>query len=78
MRQENNLPYTVLDQDGRIIKTEESAKRGIRKAVWISALVLAALGALALFFPVAVSTGFAFLITAGVFLYGLSQGITYF
>ena len=43
--------------------------------MWISALVLAAL---ALFFPVAVSTGFAFLITAGVFLYGLSQGITYF
>jgi len=33
MKQENNLPYTVLDQDGRIIKTEESAKRGIRKEV---------------------------------------------
>ena len=54
MKQENNLPYTVLDQDGRIIKTEEPVKRSMRKAVWISALVLAALGALALFFPVAV------------------------
>lgn len=78
MKQENNQAYTALDAEYQIIDREGQADRGVKRGVLVAALVLAALGLTAFFFPVAVGVGFAFLITAGIFSYGLSQVMLFF
>ena len=73
MKQNHNLPHTILDAEYQIIDGEEKLEEGVQKGGVIAALVLGVLGLTALFFPVAVGTGFAFFITVGVFLSGFSQ-----
>ena len=73
MKQNHNLPHTILDAEYQIIDGEEKLEEGVQKGGVITALVLGVLGLTALFFPVAVGTGFAFFITVGVFLSGISQ-----
>lgn len=78
MKQEHNQPYTILDAEYQVIGGTERASRSIQSVGVLATLVLAALGVAALFFPVAAGTGFAFIITTGVFLFGLSQIMLFF
>lgn len=78
MKQEHNQPYTILDAEYKVIDGTERASRSAQSGGVLTALGLAALGVAALFFPVAAGTGFAFVITTGIFLFGLSQIMLFF
>ena len=78
MKQERNQPYTILDAEYQIIDGTECANRSVQSGGVFTALGLAALGVATLFFPVAAGAGFAFVITTGIFLFGLSQIILFF
>lgn len=78
MKQERNQPYTILDAEYQIIDGTECANRSTQSGGVFTALGLAALGIATLFFPVAAGAGFAFVITTGIFLFGLSQIILFF
>ena len=78
MKQERNQPYTILDAEYQIIDGTECANRSVQSGGVFTALGLAALGIATLFFPVAAGAGFAFVITTGIFLFGLSQIVLFF
>ena len=77
MNEENRTHTTVLDTDYQVIEpAKEQPKVG--QGGWISALVLTSLGMTALAFPLVAGTGFTFLITAALFLYGITLGSAFF
>ena len=78
MKQEHNQLYTILDAEYQVIDGTECANRSVQSGGVFTALGLAALGVATLFFPVAAGAGFAFVITTGIFLFGLSQIILFF
>jgi len=78
MKQKNNSSYTIFDAAYEPVEEEKGADRTAQKSVLAVALILAVLGLAIFIFPVAAGTGLAFLITVGLFLYGLSQSILYF
>lgn len=78
MKQEHNQPYTILDAEYQVIDETECANRSVQSGGVFTALGLAALGIATLFFPVAAGAGFAFVITTGIFLFGLSQIVLFF
>ena len=78
MKQEHNQLYTILDAEYQIIDGTECANRSVQSGGVFTALGLAALGIATLFFPVAAGAGFAFVITTGIFLFGLSQIVLFF
>ena len=78
MKQEHNQLYTILDAEYQVIDETECANRSTQSGGVFTALGLAALGVATLFFPVAAGAGFAFVITTGIFLFGLSQIILFF
>ena len=78
MKQEHNQLYTILDAEYQVIDETECANRSAQSGGVFAALGLAALGVATLFFPVAAGAGFAFVITTGIFLFGLSQIILFF
>lgn len=65
MKQKNNSSYTIFDAAYEPVEEEKGADRTAQKSVLAVALILAVLG-------------LAFLITVGLFLYGLSQSILFF
>lgn len=78
MKQEHNQLYTILDAEYQVIDETECANRSAQSGGVFAALGLAALGVATLFFPVAAGAGFAFVITTGIFLFGLSQIVLFF
>ena len=78
MKQEHNQLYTILDAEYQVIDETECANRSTQSGGVFTALGLAALGIATLFFPVAAGAGFAFVITTGIFLFGLSQIVLFF
>ena len=78
MKQKNNSSYTIFDAAYEPVEEEKGADRTAQKSVLAVALILAVLGLAIFIFPVAAGTGLAFLITVGLFLYGLSQSILFF
>ena len=78
MKQEHNQSHTILDAEYQVIDGTERTSRRVRSGGVLTALGLAALGGAALFFPVAAGTGFAFVITTGILLFGLSQIMLFF
>ena len=78
MKQEHNQLYTILDAEYQVIDGTECANRSVQSGGVFTALGLAALGVATLFFPVAAGAGFAFVITTGIFLFGLSQIVLFF
>ena len=78
MKQKNNSSYTIFDAAHEPVEEEKGADRTAQKSVLAVALILAVLGLAIFIFPVAAGTGLAFLITVGLFLYGLSQSILFF
>ena len=78
MKQEHNQLYTILDAEYQVIDETECANRSTQSGGVFTALGLAALGVATLFFPVAAGAGFAFVITTGIFLFGLSQIVLFF
>ena len=78
MKQEHNQLYTILDAEYQVIDETECANRSVQSGGVFTALGLAALGIATLFFPVAAGAGFAFVITTGIFLFGLSQIVLFF
>lgn len=78
MKQKNNSSYTMFDAAYEPVEEEKGADRTAQKSVLAVALILAVLGLAIFIFPVAAGIGLAFLITVGLFLYGLSQSILFF
>lgn len=78
MKQNDHLSYTILDAEYQVLDAEHPVNRGVRRGILITALILVALGLSALIFPEVIGTGLAFFITAGLFLYGLSQSLLFF
>lgn len=78
MKQKNNSSYTIFDAAYEPVEEEKGADRTAQKSVLAVALILAVLGLAIFIFPVTAGTGLAFLITVGLFLYGLSQSILFF
>lgn len=78
MKQNDHLSYTILDAEYQVLDAEQPVNRGVRRGILITALILVALGLSALTFPEVIGTGLAFFITAGLFLYGLSQSLLFF
>lgn len=78
MKQNDHLSYTILDAEYQVLDAEQPVNRGVRRGILITALILVALGLSALIFPEVIGTGLAFFITAGLFLYGLSQSLLFF
>ena len=78
MKQNDHLSYTILDAEYQVLNAEQPVNRGVRRGILITALILVALGLSALIFPEVIGTGLAFFITAGLFLYGLSQSLLFF
>lgn len=78
MKQKNNSSYTMFDVAYEPVEEEKGADRTAQKSVLAVALILAVLGLAIFIFPVAAGIGLAFLITVGLFLYGLSQSILFF
>lgn len=78
MKQNDHLSYTILDAEYQVLDAEQPVNRGVRRGILITALILVALGLSALIFPAVIGTGLAFFITAGLFLYGLSQSLLFF
>ena len=78
MKQNDHLSYTILDAEYQVLDAEQPVNRGVRRGILITALILVALGLSALIFPEVIGTGRAFFITAGLFLYGLSQSLLFF
>lgn len=78
MKQNDHLSYTILDAEYQVLDAEQPVNRGVRRGILITALILVALGLSALLFPEVIGTGLAFFITAGLFLYGLSQSLLFF
>lgn len=84
MKRENDQLYTISDADFEILDGEyeviDGTKHTTKKTqtgLLLPALILAALGLTALIFPGVFGTGLAFLITAGLFLFGLSQTVMF-
>ena len=78
MKQNDHLSYTILDAEYQVLNAEQPVNRGVRRGILITALILVALGLPALIFPEVIGTGLVFFITAGLFLYGLSQSLLFF
>lgn len=78
MKQNDHLSYTILDAEYQVLDAEQPVNRGVRRGILVTALILVALGLSALIFPEVIGTGLAFFITAGLFLYGLSQSLLFF
>lgn len=78
MKQNDHLSYTILDAEYQVLDAEQPVNRGVRRGILITALILVVLGLSALLFPEVIGTGLAFFITAGLFLYGLSQSLLFF
>lgn len=78
MKQNDYLSYTILDAEYQVLDAEQPVNWGVRRGILITALILVALGLSALIFPEVIGTGLAFFITAGLFLYGLSQSLLFF
>lgn len=78
MKQNDHLSYTILDAEYQVLDTEQPVNQGVRRGILITALILVVLGLSALLFPEVIGTGLAFFITAGLFLYGLSQSLLFF
>lgn len=78
MKQNDHLSYTILDAEYQVLDAEQPVNRGVRRGILITALILVALGLSALIFPEVIGTGLTFFITAGLFLYGLSQSLLFF
>ena len=78
MKQNDHLSYTILDAEYQVLDAEQPVNRGVRRGILITALILVVLGLSALIFPEVIGTGLAIFITAGLFLYGLSQSLLFF
>lgn len=78
MKQNDHPSYTVVDAEYQVLDAEQPFDRGVRRGIVITALILVALGLSALIFPGVIGIGLAFFITAGLFLYGLSQSLLFF
>lgn len=76
---ENHRPsHPVLETDRPVTDAKVASNRGIQRGVLFMVVLLVGLGLSALLFPGIVGTGLAFLITAGLFLHGLSQSLLFF
>lgn len=76
MKQENEQRYSQTVYQDR--DAEKKKNCNMKRGVLIAAAILAVMGLTALFFPLVVGTGIAYLITGGLLLYGISQIMLFF
>lgn len=72
------FPYDLPPASGATGGTETASRPVNRKTGIVASIVLAVLGLLTFFTPISVGMGMAYLLTAGLMVYGISQTVAFF
>ena len=72
------FPYDLPPASGATGGAETASRPVNRKTGIVASIVLAALGLLTFFTPISVGVGMAYLLTAGLMVYGISQTVAFF
>ena len=72
------VPYDLPPASGATGGAETASRPVNRKTGIVASIVLAVLGLLTFFTPISVGVGMAYLLTAGLMVYGISQTVAFF
>ena len=72
------FPYDLPPASGATGGAETASRPVNRKTGIVASIVLAVLGLLTFFTPISVGMGMAYLLTAGLMVYGISQTVAFF
>lgn len=72
------FPYDLPPASGATGGAETASRPVNRKTGIVASIVLAILGLLTFFTPISVGVGMAYLLTAGLMVYGISQTVAFF
>ena len=72
------FPYDLPPASGATGSAETASRPVNRKTGIVASIVLAVLGLLTFFTPISVGVGMAYLLTAGLMVYGISQTVAFF
>lgn len=72
------FPYDLPPASGATGGAETASRPVNRKTGIVASIVLAVLGLLTFFTPISVGVGMAYLLTAGLMVYGISQTVAFF
>lgn len=72
------FPYDLPPASGATGGAETASRPVNRKTCIVASIVLAVLGLLTFFTPISVGVGMAYLLTAGLMVYGISQTVAFF
>ena len=72
------FPYDLPPASGATGGAETASRPVNRKTGIVASVVLAVLGLLTFFTPISVGVGMAYLLTAGLMVYGISQTVAFF
>ena len=72
------FPYDLPPASGATGGAETASRPVNRKTGIVASIVLAVLGLLTFFTPISVGVGMAYLLTAGLMVYGISQTLAFF
>ena len=78
MNKHSVFPYDLPPASGATSGAETASRPVNRKTGIVASIVLAVLGLLTFFTPISVGVGMAYLLTAGLMVYGISQTVAFF
>ena len=78
MNKHSVFPYDLPPASGATGGAETASRPVNRKTGIVTSIVLAVLGLLTFFTPISVGVGMAYLLTAGLMVYGISQTVAFF
>ncbi len=78
MNKHSVFPYDLPPASGVTGGAETASRPVNRKTGIVASIVLAVLGLLTFFTPISVGVGMAYLLTAGLMVYGISQTVAFF
>lgn len=78
MNKHSVFPYDLPPASGATGGAETASRPVNRKTGIVASIVLAVLGLLTFFTPISVGVGMAYLLTAGLMVYGISQTVAFF
>ena len=78
MNKHSVFPYDLPPASGVTGGAETASRPVNRKTGIVASIVLAVLGLLTFFTPISVGMGMAYLLTAGLMVYGISQTVAFF
>lgn len=78
MNKHSVFPYDLPPASSTTAGAETASRPVNRKTGIVASIVLAVLGLLTFFTPISVGVGMAYLLTAGLMVYGISQTVAFF